>query len=342
LTTSNLGLAVYNEASGSAVLFLTYRLALADTTSNMSIIDNFAGETSASIIDLQSNMLININASQSTPNVYLATSSLMSSYATNVMLNVKFNASVTGATTLNINSLGAKTIKKVNVDSGLIDLSSGDIRSGRYYLMIYNGTYFILMSPVSGNQINISGSTLNFVSISGSNVLTDSGVPVLTGITTGSYTIVQVDSYGRVTSGSVTEPSSTISGSSVMSNTTGSEVRHNPSGITSGSYGTVFVDIFGHATSGSPYGSSILNEVVKTDSYTLLTNDCVCLASGSSIITLPTAVGAMGKTYRIKNIGVGTITLSSTSGSVDNLPSQSLSTMDSATVISDNTNWWII
>ena len=42
-----------------------------------------------------------------------------------------------------------------------------------------------------------------------------------------------------------------ISGSSVMSDTSGSEVRHNLSGITTGSYNKVEVDVFGHITGGS-------------------------------------------------------------------------------------------
>jgi hypothetical protein len=44
---------------------------------------------------------------------------------------------------------------------------------------------------------------------------------------------------------------SSISGSSVMSTTTGSVVKHNVSGITAGSYTTVLVDKYGHVTSGS-------------------------------------------------------------------------------------------
>ena len=42
-----------------------------------------------------------------------------------------------------------------------------------------------------------------------------------------------------------------ISGSSVMSGTSGSVVIHNVSGVTSGSYNQVFVDNYGHVTSGS-------------------------------------------------------------------------------------------
>ena len=344
-TTDNLGLSVYSEASGSATNFLQWRLAVAGTTtSNMEIIDNFAGETSASILSLQANAFTNVNASYISSNYYEATVGSITSYVTNMLINLKLNASITGSTTININAFGTKTLKKVNVEGTLSDLSSGDLKLNRYYLFVYNGTYFVLIGSSIADQVSITGTALNFVSISGSNVLVDSTVPVLTGVTSGSYNRVDIDVYGRVTGGSqVTyQEVSTITGSSVMSNTTGSTVKHNASGVTSGSYATVIVDTFGHVTTGSFYGSSILNTVIKTDSYTLLARDCACLASGSAIITLPTAVGAIGKTYYIKNIGVGTLTLASTSGSIDNLASQSLYTMDCATVISDNANWWVI
>lgn len=42
-----------------------------------------------------------------------------------------------------------------------------------------------------------------------------------------------------------------ISGSTIMSDTTGSSVKHNISGITAGSYNRVEVDKWGHAISGS-------------------------------------------------------------------------------------------
>jgi len=342
-TTDNLGLSVYSEASGSATNFLQWRLAVAGTTtSNMEIIDNFAGETSASILSLQANAFTNVNASYISPNYYEATVGSITSYVTNMLINLKLNASITGSTTININAFGTKTLKKVNVEGTLSDLSSGDLKLNRYYLFVYNGTYFVLIASQIADQISVSGTASNYLSISASGVIVDSSVPILTGVSTGSYTVVDVDAYGRVTSGSSTPPSSSIAGSSVMSDTTGSVVSHNASGITSGSYATVIVDVFGHVTTGSFYGSSILNTVVKTDSYTLLARDCVCLASGSANITLPTAVGAIGKTYYIKNTGVGTVGLLSTSGTIDNSASQILSTMNSITVISDNTNWWII
>ena len=61
-------------------------------------------------------------------------------------MEVRFNANFTntGAATINVNSLGAKTIKK-NATS---DLASGDITSGQVITLIYDGTYFQIQGAV--------------------------------------------------------------------------------------------------------------------------------------------------------------------------------------------------
>jgi phage-related tail fiber protein len=170
-----------------------------------------------------------------------------------MLINLKLNVTITGSTTINISELGVKTLKKINVEGNLVDLASGDLKINRNYLFKYDGTYFVLIGSNLADQISIVGTASNFVSISASNVLQDSGVAILSGVTTGSYNKVQIDQYGRVTGGSqiAYQTVSSISGSSIMSNTTGSEVRHNYSGITSGSYSKIQVDPFGHVTAGS-------------------------------------------------------------------------------------------
>lgn len=59
---------------------------------------------------------------------------------------VKFTNSNTGSATININSLGAKTLKK-NVSS---DLSAGDIQAGQIHIIQYDGTNFQVLSIVGG------------------------------------------------------------------------------------------------------------------------------------------------------------------------------------------------
>lgn len=84
-------------------------------------------------------------------------------------LMVAFKAATvnTGAATLNINSLGAKTIKKNSTE----DLSSGDIAADQIVIVVYDGTYFQLLTPTIG-AINHQANTTNAIK---SGVMTQAG-----------------------------------------------------------------------------------------------------------------------------------------------------------------------
>jgi hypothetical protein len=73
----------------------------------------------------------------------------ISSYAAGTHYRFKANTINTGAATLNLNSLGAKTIKKA-VACTNVNLSDGDIRPGRYYDVTYDGTDMLLEDSVNG------------------------------------------------------------------------------------------------------------------------------------------------------------------------------------------------
>jgi hypothetical protein len=243
---------------GSA-LFQTFRTDLAGTapTSNMNLIDTFASSTSASILALQENKpIIPVSATYDSINFYIATVTDIVTYTTNTVIALTLNVTSFGTTGLKINALDTKYLTKYNTAGTLVNLDANELRKGKEYLFRYNGTSWVWLNATSADQISISGSHGNFVNISGSSgsgILVDSGVPLLSGITSGSYNRVGVDVYGRITDGSVVayQTVSSISGSSVMSSTTGSEVRHNYSSVISGSYNKIGVDAFGHITDGS-------------------------------------------------------------------------------------------
>jgi hypothetical protein len=65
-------------------------------------------------------------------------------YYVGMVVVFKANTANTGAATLNVNALGAKTIKK-NKDK---DLADNDIESGQMVTVIYDGTYFQMQSQV--------------------------------------------------------------------------------------------------------------------------------------------------------------------------------------------------
>jgi hypothetical protein len=71
----------------------------------------------------------------------------------------KANTANTGAASLNVNSLGAKTIKKVQ--GGITtDLDTNDIRSGQFVDCVYDGTNMQMQSTL-GNTPGGSGTTIN-------------------------------------------------------------------------------------------------------------------------------------------------------------------------------------
>lgn len=73
-------------------------------------------------------------------NNYSVTVSGITSYQEGLCIAVKINADSTGAATININGLGAKSIKKANGN----DVSAGNLKANSIYTLRYNGTNFIL------------------------------------------------------------------------------------------------------------------------------------------------------------------------------------------------------
>jgi hypothetical protein len=176
MTTTNLGLSTFNTASGSATTFLTFRLDLADASSNMSKIDNFAGDTTGSINVLKTNVIFNTPASYISSNYYEATVTGITSYFAGLSIMFTPNVTNDGYVTLNINGLGIKYLMKTNIDGVASSFASGNLQKNRKYLFTFDGTYFMLGGALVADQVTIDGTIGNLVMISGSNVLVDSGV----------------------------------------------------------------------------------------------------------------------------------------------------------------------
>lgn len=88
---------------------------------------------------------------------YTATlSPVPTAYTTGMVCVIKFNTINTGAATVNLNSLGAKDIRRSN---GLV-LADGDIAAGQFMTLVYNGTYFELQSPIGKAQVSQSGAEI--------------------------------------------------------------------------------------------------------------------------------------------------------------------------------------
>lgn len=80
-----------------------------------------------------------------------------SAYATGQFFMFKANTANTGAATLNVNSLGAVTIKKAQNE----DLETGDIKADQLVCVGYDGTNFQMMSPSAGSS-SVTSADLKF------------------------------------------------------------------------------------------------------------------------------------------------------------------------------------
>ena len=71
----------------------------------------------------------------------------IAAYATGQRFAFKAGFTNTGAVTLNINGVGAKSIKQPSGN----DPGAGAITTGRFYQVLYDGTYFILLTATNTN-----------------------------------------------------------------------------------------------------------------------------------------------------------------------------------------------
>ena len=117
-------------------------------------------------------------------NNYSVLLSGVTSYYEGMAIAVKINVNNTGASTINVNGLGAKAIKKPNGS----DVAAGNLKAGSIYSMRYNGTNFILQgSDAAGNATPgdvLSGKTFTNDSGEQTGTMTNQGAKVITPGTT--------------------------------------------------------------------------------------------------------------------------------------------------------------
>jgi len=95
----------------------------------------------------------------------------------------------TGAVTINIDSLGAKSITK----NGTTALGAGDLTAGRVSVMVYDGTQFQLVSAAGTGNITLTGNTISTSNSNGDLILDPNGTGVVLINTT------STSSYGQST-----------------------------------------------------------------------------------------------------------------------------------------------
>jgi hypothetical protein len=124
----------------------------------------------------------------------------MTSYSIDGVILLIVDTENTGSVTININSIGNVILKKSNTSGALVNMESGDLKTNTYYFLVYDGTNYVLITAGGGSSVTaISGSGVM------SNTTGSSVIHNVSGVTSGSYNIVEVDTYGHVTSGSIAE-----------------------------------------------------------------------------------------------------------------------------------------
>ncbi|OPJ63671.1 hypothetical protein [Clostridium chromiireducens] len=121
---------------------------ITDVRAIAGLVSQFGGEKIASSLSELNNDRIYNCGSTSGTNAYTITNSDITAYADGLTVRVKIGNSSTGASTLNINGLGAKTI----LDTLGNPIVSGGLKAGLPYHLCYNGTNFIVLGKGGGGD----------------------------------------------------------------------------------------------------------------------------------------------------------------------------------------------
>lgn len=93
----------------------------------------------------------------------------IASYSTGAMYLVKANTANTGAATINLNSIGATTIKKKSSSSVTVDLDDNDVPAGAIMLLAYDGTNMQLLSTLGNAGATVTDATISMSDITTNN-----------------------------------------------------------------------------------------------------------------------------------------------------------------------------
>jgi hypothetical protein len=304
--TPNLGMTTWNSTTdASAVTFSVFRAGEAgiSPTSNINILDSYAGLTSASLSDLKNRSVYVVPAIYVSPNYYESNSVTgFTSYNNGQLIDLSLDTTSASSTMVNINALGAKTLKKIDSSGSTVDVTTGDIEKNKDYLFRYASSYWL--------WIGGGGGTGGIASISGSGIMSDTTGSVVkhnvSGVTSASYNRVLTDQYGHITSGSVSLASTTGFGDvefATVQETT--DIEDETRAITA------------HGLAYSLYGKKIIN-ISAIDPFTTLS-----IGDGKAMWTVPaeldyyTLVNAHAAIYTVSSASTPTFQIHNVTDGVD-------------------------
>lgn len=120
-----------------------------------------------------------------------------------VTLALKANFGNTGSATLNVNGIGAQTIKKLG---GTADLASGDIPNGMLFKVVWEGTYFQMTTPPGQAPNALTMADIGFFGTGADGAVTWSAPTNLNPATNYNYTTSVLDASQTLSVSSVNSP----------------------------------------------------------------------------------------------------------------------------------------
>lgn len=281
-STPNLALVLYNSTTDSAEYFSNFRATIAGTslTSNFYKIDTAYGNMQTEIDDIQAGAYFTL-ASYISANYYEATVAGITAYNTGMKIILQLDTASAGTVTLNINSLGIKSVMKIDATGTPVNISAGELMVGKYYFFAYDGTRWVWVEANSGDQIYIQGTAGNNVRISSRNTLEDAGV--LTTLTQ------NIQFSGDITPSQITSNQNNYSPTGLS---TASTIRLNSNaireitGLAGGADGRVIlihnIGSFGITLKNSSISSSAANRFLFSEDLTLKSNMSILLQYDSA------------------------------------------------------------
>lgn len=106
---------------------------------------------------LSENAAIPVALTGGTTAYALAATDTVAAYAASQVYRFVVNAANTGAVTLNVDSLGAKSVKRYNNSASLVDLGANDWRIGETHAVVYDGTQFVMVTPIGAKTGGVRG-----------------------------------------------------------------------------------------------------------------------------------------------------------------------------------------
>ena len=152
-------------------------------------------------------------------NAYVATlTPAITAYTTLLRLSLKVANSNTGASTLNLNTVGAVAIRKRSYAGALVALAGGELVAGNVYDFVHDGTYFQLLGQagVSGTEFQQNSPIVPTAVGGTADAITATYAPAVTALTNGMSLMVRAAYANATTTPTFTPASGLIAAKTIV------------------------------------------------------------------------------------------------------------------------------